>query len=73
MVIRVRADGSQELLGTVTTFTGVPITFGPAPVSVAVDAAGFPVDQNFATVAAFTLISPASRASGTATVNHTVD
>jgi len=73
MVVRVKADGTQELTGTVTTFTGTPISFGPASVSVGLDTEGFPLDQDFATVAAFTLTGPASSASGTATVHHSVN
>src|SRR4029453_17593486 len=70
MVIRVKADGTQELTGTYLNVNGNPLSFGPAPVVVGLDANGFPKDAVFAAVAPFTLTAPTSSAAGTVTVNH---
>jgi len=70
MTIRVAADGSQVLGGTVLNSVGVPISFGPTPVSVPLDATGFPIDAEFSVVAPFTLTSPTSTGAGTVTLHH---
>jgi hypothetical protein len=73
MSIRVNADGTQALNGTVLNAVGNPISFGPAPISVGVDASGFPVDAAFNVVAPFTLTGSQSTASGTTTLHHELD
>jgi hypothetical protein len=73
MKIRALPDGSQELVGAVITFTGNPTSFGPTPVVVGLDAAGFPLDAAFDVVGPFTLVGPQSTAAGRTTLRHTVD
>lgn len=73
MTVSAQPDGGSVLQGAVTTFTGIPLRFGPAPVAAPLDADGTPFDVAFATSGPFTLLTPTSTASGTTTLLHTLD
>jgi hypothetical protein len=66
-------DGGAVLAGAVTTFTGIPLRFGPAPVAAPLDSDGTPFDVAFSTSGPFTLLTPTSTASGTTSLIHTLD
>jgi hypothetical protein len=72
MTVRANANGTQTVDGVVVNAAGNPLSFGPAPVSVVLDADGFPNDSDFSVVAPFSLTGSQSTASGTTTVVHTL-
>jgi len=73
MVVRANPDGTQEVIGTFYNVVGNPLSFGPAPVSVGLDAMGFPLDAAFAATAPFSLTGPTSTAAGTTTIRHALN
>jgi hypothetical protein len=70
MTVKAKTDGTEELNGTVTNVVGIPLNFGPGPLSIALDTNGFPVDVAWATTAPFTLTGPTATGGGTTTTHH---